>query len=334
MRVGRITGCLAALAIAGAGAGCAAPQATTSGAESLESASAVQPSTMPSTVPLSGSPSADPELSAVSPTVQAGQATAIGSPAIPAAPGTAGSNVKPVDSAPVVTVGPGAVTTPLPDCTPNTLRTNSPGKLTFTTGSLRAPWFSGASAADGDGYEAAVARAVASTLGYPESAVEWTTDEPARVLAGTAGGYDVAVSQFVTPDATSATVDFSTGYFPIAQAVVARAGSPAATVTDLAGLKSIKLGAVQRSQVTSAMATAGSALPRCRLNPPTHPGWQLCAADRSTPQLSICRPRRRPATVWWCWVNSRADLRSPASSAWSCTRHPRSPAACRQPSIC
>ena len=69
----------------------------------------------------------------------------------------------------------------------------------------------------------------------------------------------MAVSQFVTPDQTSSTVDYTTGYFPVAQAVVVRTGTPAATITGLSGLTAVKLGAVQKSQVAGALGGAGQA---------------------------------------------------------------------------
>ncbi len=184
---------------------------------------------------------------------------------IPSAPGTAGSGEQPpVITAAPVTSAPGVVVTAaLPNCTPATLKTLSAGKLTFATGdSLAAPWFVGADPADGQGYESAVAAAVAKELDYAPTAVLWTSVDRAKAAAGQESGFDVALDQFAVPDTTSRAVDYSTGYFGISDSVVAKTDTPAAAVSSLAGLKNLRVATVSGSTGASAAKAQFASTPR------------------------------------------------------------------------
>jgi polar amino acid transport system substrate-binding protein len=175
---------------------------------------------------------------------------------VPSASATAGPSSSPTSgpqvSAPAVSASPvtsgvGVVVTPLPDCNSGRLKTVVPGKLTFTIGEkTQAPWFVGTDPADGRGYESAVAIAVADELGYSTGDIRWTRIDLAKVTAGRGTGFDVALGEFATPD-KSAAVDYSTGYFSISDSVVAKPDSAAAKVTTVAGLKSLRVGAISGS---------------------------------------------------------------------------------------
>ncbi len=165
---------------------------------------------------------------------------------IPSAPGTIGSGAQPsVAPASPVTTAPGVVVTAsLPACSPESLVTSTPGRLTFAAPTNpTAPWFVGGPA-QGQGYDAAVAAAVAKLLGYAPGEVVWTTADPSAVVSGRAAGFDVAIDQFATPNQLGGPVDYSTGYFSLSDSVVALAGSAASKVTGLAGLTTLRAGAV------------------------------------------------------------------------------------------
>ena len=134
----------------------------------------------------------------------------------------------------------GGTTAPaLPDCTGGALPTVTDGVLTIGTGESTAePWFAGAPAS-GDGLESAVAYALAQVLGYPAAQVTWVTVDKAAAAAGTATGFDLDVDQFTAPDTGTPTADYSTGYFPVTDVLLIRAGSTAPTA---AGLAAVKLG--------------------------------------------------------------------------------------------
>ena len=231
MRIGTRHSYLAPLVIllVAAVGGCAAPAATGS-AGTTSAVSAINSAITSAPAPSSVGPAA----------------SAIGTEAvIPSAPGTVGSAAVPTQTAPVVSSAAGDPATPLPQCTPTSLATRTAGTITFAAAGSSAPWFQGAPA-QGQGFEPALARAVATTLGFNPDHISWTSAPRAAVTAGTATGFDVALGELATPD-DNAPVDYSTGYFPIAQAVVVRTATSAATVTEVAGLKTLRLGAVSGS---------------------------------------------------------------------------------------
>ena len=240
-----------ALALALAASACAAPDPTGSASGStalsaVASGATTVGSTAVASVLASAAPAATTDSARLLSSPQVSRAIVGTQADIPSAPGTAGSAQVPMPAtAPAVTSGPGAVAAPLPSCSPSTLHTQESGRLTFTTGpQAGAPWFVGNHPANGEGYEAAVAAAVATELGYSSGDVRWTRTDPGAVVAGRAGGFDVAVGEFAVPDSASTPVDYSTGYFSISDSVVALAGSAAASATGLAGLKTLRTGTV------------------------------------------------------------------------------------------
>ncbi len=161
-------------------------------------------------------------------------------------------------STPSSSNAPATTTVPaLPSCTDGALPTVAAGKLTVGTGTPRAPWFTGAPGS-GQGLESAVAYAVADGLGYPREAVTWLTVDRAQASAGAATGVDLALDQFTAADG-GATVDHSTGYFSVTDAVLARADAkPAAAVAAIHGQK---LGSVAGSLSASAAEQAAGTPP-------------------------------------------------------------------------
>ena len=139
----------------------------------------------------------------------------------------------------------GATAPPLPDCTGGALPTVTDGVLTIGTGTpIGEPWFAG-EPASGQGLESAVAYSVAQVLGYPAAQVTWVTVDKAQAAAGTATGFDLDVDQFTAPDTGSPTADYSTGYFPVTDVLLIRAGSAAPTAAGLAALRLGTAGATQ-----------------------------------------------------------------------------------------
>ncbi len=110
------------------------------------------------------------------------------------------------------------------------------GRLTLATGPTRtAPWFQGVPAG-GQGFEAAVAAAVADRLGYDPAHVTWTTVDPTQARSGAATGFDALIDQQVIPDQPSVTVQYSTGYLDNSLVLLAPEDSPVAAATTLAEL--------------------------------------------------------------------------------------------------
>jgi polar amino acid transport system substrate-binding protein len=131
-----------------------------------------------------------------------------------------------------------------PSCTPETMKTRTPGTLTVGTDKpAYEPWFSGDDPANGKGYESAVAYAVAKQLGYAPDAVKWSVVSFNSAIAPGPKAFDVDINQISITDERKKNLDFSSGYYDVAQSVVTVKGSKAADATTLAQLKKLKLGA-------------------------------------------------------------------------------------------
>ena len=129
-------------------------------------------------------------------------------------------------------------------CTPDSMDTLTAG--TFTIGTDKPaypPWFIDDEPANGEGYESAVAYAIAERLGFGEDAVEWVVVPFNTAIAPGAKNFDIDINQVSITEERRSAVDFSTGYYDVRQTVVTVGGSPIADATSIADLKDAKLGA-------------------------------------------------------------------------------------------
>ncbi|WP_062301802.1 ABC transporter substrate-binding protein [Demequina subtropica] len=121
------------------------------------------------------------------------------------------------------------------------LETVTEGKLTIATGEpAYEPWVVGDAPETGEGFEAAVAYAVAEELGFDDSDVVWVRTGFDEAIAPGAKDWDLNIQQFSITDERKQAVDFSSPYYTTTQAVVATGDSPfagATTIADLAGAK-------------------------------------------------------------------------------------------------
>ncbi|GAA3615851.1 ABC transporter substrate-binding protein [Kineosporia mesophila] len=129
-------------------------------------------------------------------------------------------------------------------CTPADLDTLTASTLTIGTDKpAYEPWFEDDDPTNGKGFESAVAYAVAKQLGYTDDQVKWETVTFTAAVQPGRKSFDFDINQFSINDERKQAVDFSSGYYDVTQAVVALKGNKAASVTSLAGLKDLKLGA-------------------------------------------------------------------------------------------
>ncbi|GII97133.1 ABC transporter substrate-binding protein [Sinosporangium siamense] len=128
-------------------------------------------------------------------------------------------------------------------CTKDQLKLVTAGKLTVGTDKpAYEPWFKGDDPSSGQGFESAVAYAVAGELGFQRDEVAWSVVKFDTAFAPGAKQFDFDVNQVsITPDRAKA-VDFSKGYYAVKQAVVAVEGGKYADAKDLASLKDAKIG--------------------------------------------------------------------------------------------
>ncbi|WP_114423907.1 ABC transporter substrate-binding protein [Nocardioides houyundeii] len=119
-----------------------------------------------------------------------------------------------------------------------------PGTLTIATDSpAYEPWFTDNDPTTGEGFESAVAYEVAKRLGFDADAVTWVTVPFNTSYKPGPKEFDFDINQIsVTPERAER-VDFSSGYYSAAQAVIALEENAAAQATSLEDLKGLRLGA-------------------------------------------------------------------------------------------
>ncbi len=126
-----------------------------------------------------------------------------------------------------------------------TLETVTEGKLTIgTSDPAYEPWVVDNDPSNGQGYESAVAYAVAAELGFAAEDVVWVTASFDQIIAPGVKNYDFAINQVSITEERKANIAFSSSYYDATQAVVTIEGSGAEGVTDIAGLKPLKIGAM------------------------------------------------------------------------------------------
>ena len=118
-------------------------------------------------------------------------------------------------------------------------KTVADGTLTIATGEPAFPPYiiNDATPEDGQGFEAAVAMAVAAELGFDASSVVWTRTAFDAAIAPGPKDFDFNLQQFTITPERSEVVTFSQGYYTSSQAIFGLADSPAAGATTLADLK-------------------------------------------------------------------------------------------------
>lgn len=128
--------------------------------------------------------------------------------------------------------------------TSGSLNTVNKGFLTIGTDDpAYTPWFDNNKPANGKGFESAVAYAVAKQLGYSASKVKWIKASFNTVIQPGKKSFDFDINEVsITPERAKA-VDFSTGYYDVAQALITTTKSKIAKAKTIADLASAKLGA-------------------------------------------------------------------------------------------
>lgn len=118
------------------------------------------------------------------------------------------------------------------------------GKLTIGTGNpAYSPWVLNDAPEAGEGFEAAVAYAVAEKLGFAEEDVVWVRTTFDEAIAPGAKNFDFNLQQYSITEERKANVDFSSPYYETAQVVVTTEGSAAAGATSISDLQGYLIGA-------------------------------------------------------------------------------------------
>ena len=127
------------------------------------------------------------------------------------------------------------------ECT--TGKTLAEGKLTIGTGNPAfSPWVENDAPESGEGFEAAVAYAVATQLGFSTENVSWVRTSFDEAIQPGAKSFDFNLQQYSITDERKQTVSFSDPYYTTNQAIVGYADSAAASATTVAELQGLKFG--------------------------------------------------------------------------------------------
>jgi polar amino acid transport system substrate-binding protein len=148
----------------------------------------------------------------------------------------------------------GAAPTSAPSCEKADLELISAGKLTIGTDNPAfPPWFEGGTPegsdweindpSTGEGFESAVAYAVADKLGFGEDEVEWVVVPFNNSFRPGEKSFDFDINQISVTEERDRAVDFSDSYYDVNQALVALSDTPITEATSLADLKQYQLGA-------------------------------------------------------------------------------------------
>lgn len=130
------------------------------------------------------------------------------------------------------------------ECTPDTMETVADGTLTIATDDpAYEPWFVDNDPTNGEGYESAVAYAIAEQLGYTAEQVTWVKVPFNKVVQPGPKDFDFDINQVSITEARRKAVDFSSGYYDVVQTVITNAGSSIDGATSVADLADAKLGA-------------------------------------------------------------------------------------------
>jgi polar amino acid transport system substrate-binding protein len=129
-------------------------------------------------------------------------------------------------------------------CAKEQLQLTTAGKFTVGTDKpAYSPWFVDDDPANGKGFESAVAYAVAEQLGFAREEVTWVVVPFTNAYAPGPKNFDVDINQVSITEERRQAVDFSSGYYDVAQTVVTTKGSKIDGATTIAALKEGKLGA-------------------------------------------------------------------------------------------
>ena len=118
------------------------------------------------------------------------------------------------------------------------------GKLTIATGEpAYSPYVIDDAPDSGEGFEAAVAYAIAEELGYDAADVVWVRTTFEAAIQPGPKDFDFNLQQYTITEERAQNVDFSTPYYSTPQAVITVESSPAASATSIADLQGLLIGA-------------------------------------------------------------------------------------------
>jgi polar amino acid transport system substrate-binding protein len=145
----------------------------------------------------------------------------------------------------IAAVGAAALALSLAACAPTSSNGYvTEGKITIGTGEpAYYPWVIDDAPETGEGFESAIAYAVADQLGFKKEDVVWVRTTFDQAIAPGAKDFDFNLQQFSITDDRKQNVDFSSAYYETTQVVITTEASKAAGAKSIADLKDLLIGA-------------------------------------------------------------------------------------------
>jgi polar amino acid transport system substrate-binding protein len=129
-------------------------------------------------------------------------------------------------------------------CAVENLNLVTAGNLTIGTGEpVFPPWMIDDDPTNQQGFESAVAYAIAEKMGFSDEQVVWVRTGFDEAIAPGPKNFDFNMQQYSITVDRDEVVDFSSGYYTVKQALVGYPGSSIESATTVADLQSAKLGA-------------------------------------------------------------------------------------------
>jgi polar amino acid transport system substrate-binding protein len=129
------------------------------------------------------------------------------------------------------------------DCSITKLNLQTAGQLTVATDSpAYDPWFSKNTPSNGQGYESAVAYAIATQLGFTKDQVKWVVEPFDSSYAPGPKKFDFDINEISVTSDREKVVSFSKSYFDVNQALVALKSNPIANAHSPSDLANYQYG--------------------------------------------------------------------------------------------
>lgn len=129
-------------------------------------------------------------------------------------------------------------------CAIEDLNLVEPGVLTIATGEpVFPPWMIDDDPTNQQGFEGAVAYAIAEEMGFSPDQVKWVRTDFFEAISVGSKDFDFNIQQYSITAERDEVVDFSEGYYTVQQALVAYGDSPVLAASTAADLKQYRLGA-------------------------------------------------------------------------------------------
>jgi len=202
------------------------------------------------------------------------------------------------------------------------------GKLTIGTGEpAYYPWVLDDAPESGEGFEAAIAYAVAEELGFAAEDVVWVRTTFDEAIAPGPKNFDFNLQQYSITDERRENVDFSSAYYETTQVVITTEGTAAAGAASIADLKDLLIGAATGTTSFDAIEQQIAPTQGARRSPPTTTPSSPSSRAPSTRSSSTCRPRSTSpgssSRVDSSWASCPSPTARAATSSVSCS--PRTP---------